>query len=147
MKLSLAKNGYYTACVNGKNRLVHRLVAEAFLDNPNNYPCINHKNEIKTDNRVENLEWCDYRYNNTYGTHLGKSIITLKNAMSKKKIKVYSINKGGVKVLYDSIINASKYTGISSSHISECCKGTRKSAGGMKWVYADALIEELKKRK
>lgn len=51
-----------------ETRLIHRLVAEAFIPNPNNYPCINHRNEDKTDNRVENLEWCTQRYNVNYGT-------------------------------------------------------------------------------
>ena len=56
--------------VNGKQKwfYVHRLVAESFIPNPNNLPMINHKNEVRTDNRVENLEWCDAKYNINYGT-------------------------------------------------------------------------------
>ena len=64
--------GYVTVnlCKNGvaKKLKVHRLVAEAFIPNPNNYPIINHKNEIKDDNRVENLEWCTIKYNTNYGS-------------------------------------------------------------------------------
>lgn len=64
---------YITIKVNNKNYKsfkIHRLVANAFIDNPNNYPCINHKDENKENNNVDNLEWCDVKYNNGYGTRL-----------------------------------------------------------------------------
>ncbi len=71
LKLAKGKSGYYCVklSIDGvkKTKSVHRLVAEAFIPNQNNLPCINHINEDKLDNRVENLEWCDYSYNNKYG--------------------------------------------------------------------------------
>lgn len=74
LKLSKDTHGYYIVplCKNKKRRnmLVHRLVAIAFIPNPNNYPCVNHKKEFEINNNaVENLEWCTIAYNNMYGTH------------------------------------------------------------------------------
>ncbi len=89
MKLKLGSRGYYevSLCKEGKHKsfTIHRLVAQAFLDNPNNYPCVNHKNEVKTDNRVDNLEWCTQAYNNIYGTKLERF---------KNTAKINNINKG-----------------------------------------------------
>lgn len=72
MKQEKTKNGYLRImlCKNGKRErfLVHRLVAQAFLENPSNLPCVNHIDENKENNQVDNLEWCTYQYNLTYGT-------------------------------------------------------------------------------
>ena len=61
--------GYEYVILSGKTHSVHRLVATAFLPNPDRLPYVNHKNEDKTDNRVENLEWCSESYNNEYSKH------------------------------------------------------------------------------
>ena len=74
-KLSYDKDGYLRTSLykNGKPKSVgvHRLVADAFIKNPNNFSQVNHKNEIKDDNVVENLEWCDINYNNRYSKRIG----------------------------------------------------------------------------
>ena len=70
--VELFKNG----C--GKQFKIHRLVAEAYLPNPYNLPCVNHKDEVKTHNWINNLEWCDYSYNINYGTRNKRVSQTLK---------------------------------------------------------------------
>ena len=91
--LNPSSGEYLRVYLNGKGCRIHRLVAQAFIPNPNNLPCINHKNENKYDNRVENLEWCDYSYNVNYGSRnnkvaekLSKTILQLdKNGELVKK--------------------------------------------------------------
>ena len=73
MKYGLNKNGYYKIWDGDKKTSIsiHKILAEKLLDNPNNYKCVNHKNGIKTDNRLENLEWCNHSHNNKEAYRLG----------------------------------------------------------------------------
>lgn len=123
-------NGYLVVNLSGQRIGVHRLVAMAFIPNPEGLPQINHKNEIKTDNRVENLEWCDSKYNNNYGLR------TQKASVSRSK-PVKQLSKDGKLInVYYGIHEAGRRTNIDYRHIHRAIKGERKTAGGYKWEYA-----------
>ena len=110
---------------------VHRLVAKAYIPNPDCLPCINHKDEIKTNNNVGNLEWCTYQYNNTYG-----KVPPVVKAVEARKITVIQISKDGEIIAeYESSHEAMRQTGFRQQNISSCCVGKRKTAYGYIWRH------------
>ena len=121
-------------CKDGKSKLylVHVLVAIAFCENPEGYTDVNHINEVKSDNRAENLEFCSRSYNNTYNNRA-------KKVAEKTSKPVFSINKkSGLIMWWKSASEASRQLDISQGSICNCCNGKRyKSVGGYIWFFAD----------
>ena len=132
LKQQINRYGYPTVVLSishGKRQYpsVHRLVAEAFIPNPDNLPCINHKDEDKTNNSVPNLEWCTVQYNSTYGTTIERS--------AAKRRKAVIATKDGVPVKrYTSIRDAAQDIGIEDGYISAVLHDRQKTAGGFGWM-------------
>lgn len=116
LRVSLCKNG------EAKTYLIHRLVAEAFIPNPLGLPQVNHINEIKTDNRAENLEWCDCQYNIDYSR--------------AKQVGQYDLSGNLVKI-WKSVSEIQRQLGFDKSNISNCCTGYRncRTMYGYIWRY------------
>ena len=117
--------------VNGKfqRKLVHKLVAAAFLSNINDYKYINHKDNNPQNNNVKNLEWCSQSYNIKYAYENGNKI-----PPHMKKVQQIDIDTGKVIGEYKSISEATRIT--KTNNISKCCRNLRIKAGGYKWQYA-----------
>ena len=129
--VNLSKNG------KGKLMLVHRLVAMAFIPNPENKPQVNHKDENPLNNCVDNLEWCTASYNALYGTRNERIIQNRRsykfgNAPHAKPVFCEELNK-----TFDCAKRVEEELGILGTSISNVCKGKRKTAGGFHWRYAD----------
>lgn len=117
------RNGYYSVGLmkNGKriHKRIHRLVAEAFISNPDNLPQVNHKDENKLNNEVSNLEWCDNTYNTHYSRH--------------QDLSVYCFD---LDEYFKSATEASVHTGVCRTSIVKACRGQLTQAGGKWWCYA-----------
>lgn len=120
-------NGYYQIDLfkegERKRFLIHKLVVDAFIKNVNNYSYVNHKDENKLNNNVDNLEWCTAKYNCNYGT---------RNKRLSSPVICIELNKK-----YQSIQEASKELNIQQAHISGCCAKRKhyNTAGGYHWQY------------
>lgn len=135
----LSSYGYYHVVLSKggkhKNFRVNRLVAEAFVPNPNNYPHVNHKNEIKTDNRAENLEWCTGQYNHNYGTIKKRISDSGRNCKVKSKRVAQIDLQGNIVAVFPSTMEVQRQLGYSNGNISNCCVGRIERAYGYKWKY------------
>lgn len=138
------KKGYL--CVglskNGQSKVIEtqRIIALTFLSNPDNLPCVNHKDEDKTNNDVNNLEWCTYKYNNEYGNRRKKVSEARINGKMSKPVIQYDTD-GNFIAEYPSFAEVKRSLGYDSAKINACALGKphRKTAYGYVWKYKDSV--------
>lgn len=116
---------------NTARKRVHRLVADAFIDNPNNYKLVNHIDENKQNNRADNLEWCSYHHNANHGTRNNRI-----GAAHQRQVEQYDIH-GNLLATHNSIQDAADAVGLHRENISACCNGRRPTARGYIWRFRE----------
>lgn len=134
LAMPISNAGYYTVQLSRKSKykhyLVHRLIWEAFNGPIPKGMVINHKDENKLNNRLDNLEICSMRDNIMYGT-------ARKRMVEKRSVPVRQELNGEIINIFPSAAEASRQTGISQGNISRCCRGKSKTAGGFNWSICD----------
>lgn len=133
MKSFLDRSGYYRIELNGKKYLLHRLLAAKYVTNPHNKQYVNHKNGVKTDNRIDNLEWVTSGENQRLTYELGLKSKTPKNANWCSLVVHQYYPNGAYKDEFPSIHEAERQTGVKAANIWKAIKGRRKTAGGYIW--------------
>lgn len=152
IKLQSNSRGYYCNRLyddksKARGHTIHRLVATAFIPNPDNLPCINHLDGDKKNNMVDNLEWCSYSRNNQHAYDLGlkKASNTEKFGINSKWSKpIIQLTKDGVYVReYDSLATLEKKTGFWKSYVCRCANFQKHcvTANGYRWIYKDDFEE------
>lgn len=116
---------------------IHRLVVEAFIPNPYNLPCVNHKDENTHNNRVDNLEWCSYKHNSNWGTCQERKVKTrTKNGGRWAEKKVMQLTTDGTIINeFESVNDAARFIVSKPIYISRVCRGLRKSYKGYFWLF------------
>ena len=128
--VGIRKNGHRKIC------RVHRLVAETFIPNPSNLSEINHLDEDKDNNLVQNLEWCDRKYNCNYGNRNKRISEKMTNGKLSKLVLQYTKSGEFVKE-WKSMNDVQRNLGYSTGNISSCCTGRRKNAYNFIWKFKD----------
>lgn len=139
LKNQIARSGYkriqlYKNNKGYKHFQIHRLVANAFIPNPDNLPQVNHKDENKANNRVDNLEWCDSKYNINYGTGKKRRGLSNTNGKCSKPVLQYTLEGIFIKE-WKSTMDVERNLGFAHTHISECCRGEQAYGYGYLWKY------------
>jgi hypothetical protein len=144
LKAYLHTNGYLAVNLykNGKRltKKIHRLVAETFIENHHHLCEVNHIDGCKTNNKIENLEWCTSQQNNAHAVQTGLRKSIKNNPSCSKRIDMYS-NDGVFIRTFPSMHEAERITGIAQSNITRCCHGKRKTAGGYIWKHSLQAVE------
>lgn len=131
--------GYYTVCLGrGNRRLVHRLVAEAFIPNPDNLPLVRHMDDNPKNNRADNLQWGAQKDNMQDCVQHGRLVRDTRAAIESKKKKVIAISKeDGRRIAFDSLSDAARELDLWTQHISSVLKGRIFQTGGWKFIYEE----------